>query len=265
MISLHIKEKKFESFELIDIPLDIKKGEVILLLGHNGAGKTTIIKSLFGLLNIDGDIKLNGHKICFQSQDDVDLFKKNIAYIPDDISLLNYLTQMEYFGLIQSSYKQIKNTDFLNQLINIFELGKYLHIPIAQLSHGNQKKTQIVSQLCRKSEYVVFDEPTNGLDPDMIIILKKVLEKLKSQGVGILLSTHNLHFGQELFNNLVILRDGKIIINMEREEVEDRFRGLSLEEVYTSANKEYYHYKEDLINDMDNSSSTENRNSKNNK
>ncbi|WP_285768003.1 ABC transporter ATP-binding protein [Peribacillus sp. SI8-4] len=263
MISLYIKEKRFESFELIDIPVEIKKGEATLLLGHNGAGKTTIIKSLFGLLNINGNVKLDDHKICFQSQGDVDLFKKNMAYIPDDISLLNYLTPMEYFDLVQSSFNQSENIEFLNQLIRIFELDKYLHIPIIQLSHGNQKKIQIVSQLCRKSEYVVFDEPTNGLDPDMIIILKRVLEKLKSQGVGILLSTHNLDFGQELFNRLIILRDGKIIINMNREEVEERFTGLSLEEVYRGANKEYYQYIEELINDMDHSSSTENRNTKN--
>ncbi|MFD2922271.1 ATP-binding cassette domain-containing protein [Halobacillus naozhouensis] len=254
MISLHIEKKAFDSFELTDIPIDINRGEINLLLGHNGAGKTTIIKSMFGLLTFEGKVLMDGHDISFNSQEDVDFFKKRLAYIPDDISLLDYLTPREYFQLMKSSFGSEKNESFLQNLIDIFELEKYLNIPILNLSHGNQKKTQIVSQLLRKSEFIVFDEPTNGLDPDMIIILKKVLEKLKAQGVGILLSTHNLNFGQDLFDNAIILRDGEIKLNKRREDIQDIFGNITLEETYTKVNEEYYEYVEGLLNDMDSNS-----------
>ncbi|WP_163527140.1 ATP-binding cassette domain-containing protein [Halobacillus ihumii] len=251
MISLHIENKAFDSFELNDIPIEMNRGEINLLLGHNGAGKTTIIKSMFGLLTFEGKVMVDGRDISFDSQDDVDFFKKHLAYIPDDISLLDYLTPKEYFQLMKSSFENNQNESFLQNLIDLFELEKYLHVPILNLSHGNQKKTQIVSQLFRKSDFIVFDEPTNGLDPDMIIILKKVLEKLKSQGVGILLSTHNLNFGQDLFDNAIILRDGEIKLNKRREDIQKTFGDITLEETYTKVNQEYYEYIEGLLDDMD--------------
>lgn len=178
--------------------------------------------------------------------------------------MLDYLTPAEYFQLMRSSFEKEENDRLLKNLIDIFELEKYLNVPIHNLSHGNQKKAQIVSQLFRNSDFIVFDEPTNGLDPDMIIVLKKVLEKLKSQGVGILLSTHNLNFGQDLFDNVVILRDGKIKLNKKREEIEKTFGDITLEETYTNVNKEYYEYVEGLLNDLD-SNSKEYRNSETHK
>ncbi|WP_040203436.1 ATP-binding cassette domain-containing protein [Neobacillus jeddahensis] len=252
MITLYIKKKKFnESFELNDIPLEITPGKITLLLGHNGAGKTTIIKSLFGLLKFEGEVTVNGHNIFFNSQHDVDYFKKQIAYIPDDISLFDYLAPREYFQLMESSCDGKQDPSFVRNLIRIFELEKYLNTPIVNLSHGNQKKVQIVSQLIKKSNYIAFDEPTNGLDPDMIIILKKVLVKLKSQGVGILLSTHNLHFGQELFDNIVILREGIMKLSTNKQELNKNFGEVSLEEIYKIVNQDYYQYVEGLLNELD--------------
>lgn len=254
MISLYIKKKKFNnSFELKDISLEITPGKITLLLGHNGAGKTTILKSLFGILEFEGEVKVNGHNIFFNSQHDVDYFKKQIAYIPDDISLFDYLTPYECFQLMVGSYGGEQDTSFISNLVRIFELEKYLRTPIVNLSHGNQKKVQIVSQLIRKSNYIAFDEPTNGLDPDMIIILKKVLVKLKSHGVGILLSTHNLNFGQELFDNIVILREGITKLSTNKQELNKNFGKVSLEEIYKKVNQDYYQYVEELLNELDTS------------
>ncbi|MFD2045501.1 ATP-binding cassette domain-containing protein [Ornithinibacillus salinisoli] len=250
MISLYIKQKKYNSFELKDIAMKVKPGEINLLLGHNGAGKTTIIKSMFGLIEFEGEIMLNNRKLSFDSQDDVDYFKNQIAYLPDNISLLDYLTPTEYFQLMKSANGIVTERAYLENLIEIFNLEKYVHVPIRNLSHGNKKKTQIVCQLFRGTNFLVFDEPTNGLDPDMIITLKRVLGKLKDQGVGVLISTHDLNFGKNLFDNIVILRDGSIKLNSTKEEVKSKFGNILLEDLYTKVNKDYYKYIEGLLDEL---------------
>ncbi|WP_208585564.1 ATP-binding cassette domain-containing protein [Gracilibacillus suaedae] len=250
MISLYIKKKKYNAFELNDISMEIIPGNINLLLGHNGAGKTTIIKSLFGLIEFDGELIVDNRQFSFDSQEDVNYFKSQIAYLPDNISLLDYLTPTEYFQLMKSSNGVETTNEYLENLIEIFNLEKYMNVPIRNLSHGNKKKTQIVSQLFRGTNFLVFDEPTNGLDPDMIITLKRVLDKLKSQGVGILISTHDLNFGKDLFDHIVILRDGMMKLNSTKEEVKSKFGNIMLEDLYTKVNKDYYKYIERLLDEL---------------
>ncbi|WP_018930526.1 ATP-binding cassette domain-containing protein [Gracilibacillus lacisalsi] len=250
MISLYIKKKKYNAFELNDISMEIIPGNINLLLGHNGAGKTTIIKSLFGLIEFDGELIIDNRQFSFDSQEDVNYFKSQIAYLPDNISLLDYLTPTEYFQLMQSSNGVETTNEYLENLIEIFNLEKYMNVPIRNLSHGNKKKTQIVSQLFRGTNFLVFDEPTNGLDPDMIITLKRVLDKLKSQGIGILISTHDLNFGKDLFDHIVILRDGVMKLNSTKEEVKSKFGNIMLEDLYTKVNKDYYKYIEELLDEL---------------
>ncbi|OQR53438.1 ABC transporter ATP-binding protein [Bacillus sp. CDB3] len=263
MLNLYIEHKKHgESFELSQVPIEIKRGEINLLLGHNGAGKTTIIKSLFGLMKFQGTLKISNKLISFDKSSDVDYFKRHVSYISDDIDILDYLSPIEYFSLMKTTYQNSYNDNLLEHLIKVFELEQYLDHPIANLSHGNKKKTQIVSQLFKKSDYIIFDEPTNGLDPDMIIILKDVLKILKFHGVGLLISTHNLSFGQDLFDNLIILRDGHIKLNSNKKEIKKHFSNNNLEYIYKEVNQDYYKNIEGLLNEINNSSGKKGRNSK---
>ena len=262
-MQLYIENKTHgESFKLSHVLIEINKGEVTLLLGHNGAGKTTIIKSLVGLMEFEGTLKINNKLISFDQSQDVDYFKKHVSYISDDIDIIDYLTPKEYFSLMKNTYPHDSRDELLNQLINIFELEKYLDYPIINLSHGNKKKTQIVSQLFKKSDFIIFDEPTNGLDPDMIIVLKNVLEILKSKGIGLLISTHNLSFGQDLFDSLMILRDGVIKLNSKRQKIEAKYGNMNLENIYKEVNQDYYKHIEGLLDEINNSSAKEYRNTK---
>jgi ABC-2 type transport system ATP-binding protein len=180
MISLYIERMNFgDLFKIEQIGLNINKGEITLLLGHNGAGKTTIIKSLFGLIEYEGELKVNNNVMSLTNSKDIDYLKKEVSYISDEFSLFDYLTPNEYFSLMQSTLLKPSDIKFLEKLIELFELKRYLDNPISTLSHGNKKKTQIVSQMFKKLNYIVFDEPTNGLDPDMIIVLKKILKIIK--------------------------------------------------------------------------------------
>lgn len=240
MMDFYLKEKSYgKNFCISDVDIKINPGEILCLLGHNGAGKTTIIKSIFGLITYEGNTSINNQKIDLYKEKDLDFFKKHVAYIPDEVNIFPFLTPNEMFELIANDKKET-NTKFLQKLIEIFELTQYLNIPISGLSHGNKKKTQIVSYLYRKPPYVVFDEPTNGLDPDMTIVLRKVIKLLKQQKIGILLSTHNLSFGDELYDKLIILRNGVVKLRANYESVVNTYGNVGLEKIYTKVNEDYY-------------------------
>lgn len=250
MLTLQLKEKTYSrTFSLQNIQMNVEKGRITLLLGHNGAGKTTIIQTMFGMTPFMGHVLLNGKQMNFQSSAHISLLKEHVSYIPDDHALFDYLTPREYFHLLQLPNGQdVKREE---TFVDLFELSPYMDQPIAQLSHGNQKKTQIISQLLRPCDYFVFDEPTNGLDPDMMIILKKVLMKLRDQGAGILISTHHLSFGETLYDHLMILRNGDVKMNGTRQETSRLFPQKSLEDIYKEVNRDYYMQVERLLHDLD--------------
>ncbi|MGA3852864.1 ABC transporter ATP-binding protein [Bacillus sp. FSL K6-4563] len=250
MLSLQLQEKTYSrTFSLRNIQMNVEKGRTMLLLGHNGAGKTTMIQAMFGLTPFTGYVSLHGEQLNLQSSAHISLLKKHVSYISDDHALFDYLTPREYFQLLQLPHEQDATRE--ETFTDLFELSPYMDQPIAQLSHGNQKKTQIISQLLRPCDYYVFDEPTNGLDPDMMIILKKVLMKLRDQGAGILISTHHLSFGDTLYDHLMILRNGDVKLNMSRQETNETFPHQALEEIYKDVNRDYYMQVERLLNDLD--------------
>ncbi|UJL46429.1 ABC transporter ATP-binding protein [Virgibacillus sp. NKC19-16] len=240
MMEFYLEEKSYgKNFHISNVDIKINPGEVLCLLGHNGAGKTTIIKSIFGLIKYQGNMSINHRRIDLSKEEDIDFFKKHVAYIPDEVNIFPFLTPKEVFELLANKNKET-NTKFLQKLIDIFELNQYINVPISSLSHGNKKKTQIVSYLFRKPAFVIFDEPTNGLDPDMTIVLRKVIKLLRQQKMGILLSTHNLSFGDELYDKLVILRNGVVKLTANFENVIKTYGNVGLEEVYTKINEDYY-------------------------
>ncbi|WP_026675304.1 ATP-binding cassette domain-containing protein [Alkalihalobacterium bogoriense] len=251
MILLNIDQKKYgNTFELSDIKLKIAPSKVTLLLGHNGSGKTTIIKSLLGLTEYKGNCSIEDTNISYKDSESINFMKKNISYISDHAALYEFLTPYEYFNLIKSMQSKVVDESYLERLIKLFEIGKYLKVPIGDLSYGNKKKVQIVSHLCWKPKYVVFDEPTNGLDPDMVIILKKVLQVVKGKGTGILLSTHNLSFGENLMDHIIIIRNGNELLNSSIQELIKKFGTFDLESIYQSVNEEYYQEIEGLIHEL---------------
>lgn len=251
MIELSIDQKTYgTTFELAHIQLNITPGNVLLLLGHNGSGKTTIIKSLLGLTEYKGACRLDGREIAYDNTDDIDFLKKNVSYIADNASLFDFLSPEEIFNLTKSMHGENVDDSYLNGLIKLFEIDPYLNIPISDLSYGNKKKVQIVNQLFWKPRFLIFDEPTNGLDPDMVIVLKKVLQVVKESGTGILLSTHNLSFGQDLMDHTIIIRNGRELLNMEKSKMEMEFVEMDMEKVYQKVNKHYYQEIEGMIHEL---------------
>lgn len=252
MIDFNLIEKKYDNnFTLENVNINLCKGNCIGLIGPNGSGKTTFINCLLGFTEFSGNLNYNNKKICIR--DDYEsfyLFRDNVAYISDETTLFNFLTPDEYFNLLKNNSAKIIEKDFYDSILKIFKINEYRNVKISNLSFGTKKKLQIVFQIIKKPKFIIFDEPTNGLDPEMIIILKSLIKKLLNDGVGVLLSTHQLSFCKDISTYIIILQDGKCILKSSADELYSKYKTNSLEEIYKDINSKFYEKVGELIEDI---------------
>lgn len=202
------------------ISLEAKRGEVSLLLGLNGAGKSTFIKCICGLLKFDGKILVGG-KDCRSLE-----AKRVIGYIPETPALYDYLTVDEHLDFIERAYK-CKNPALRQQLLDRFELADKKQKLAKELSKGMQQKLSICCTLLHEPELIIFDEPMVGLDPLAIKTLKSIFEELKNEDKAVLISTHILDSVENCWDKAYILSLGELKAEMASDE-----DGKSLEEMF---------------------------------
>lgn len=209
----------------------IKKGEIYGLLGPNGSGKTTSIQMITGITKANsGNIKIHNLEV----QSNQIKIKKLIGVIPDSDDLLDDLTIKEYLQFISSVREIPKKAADQNieRWLQIMELTSHKNKMLGSFSHGMRKKVQIVSALLHHPSILIVDEPTNGLDPDMIIFFKEILKKLRLKNISILLSTHHLAFAQDLCDTVHLIKEGKTIIQGNLEKIMAHANESSLERAY---------------------------------
>lgn len=201
--------KKYGKVTAVDnISFDIEKNTIVGFIGSNGAGKTTTIRCMLDLIKptsgsiIINDINANKHS---------SLIKEKLGYMPSDTSFYEQLTCLEIFKLVCS----ISNTD----ITSAYEYANYLELDITKkfkdLSLGNKKKVSIIQALLKDINILILDEPTNGLDPLMQTKFFELLLKLKAKGMTIFLSSHNLTDIQKYCDRSLIIKDGKIIDDID--------------------------------------------------
>lgn len=190
-----------------DIDLEIKTGDFVGFIGPNGSGKTTVIRTMLGLLNADyGDALIIG-----KSLNNPNFYKvfADTSYISNEVNFFKRFTvksMLDYF----KKMKEV-DEDYLNYLISIFQLE--LDKKISDLSYGNKRKLNIIIALMSKPKLLVMDEPSNGLDPIIQKILFDELKNLNNNGTTIFLSSHILTDIEKVCNKIVLIRKGKIILN----------------------------------------------------
>lgn len=213
------------------LDLSIKEGEIYGLLGPNGSGKTTSIQMITGITRANsGKIKI--HNLDVQSNQYK--IKKLIGVIPDSDDLLDDLTTREYLQFI-SSVREIprkKADQNIERWLQIMELSSHKNKMLGSFSHGMRKKVQIISALLHQPSILIIDEPTNGLDPDMIIFFKDILKKLRLKNISILLSTHHLTFAQDICDTVHMIKEGETITQGKLVEVLSQAEESSLEKAY---------------------------------
>lgn len=221
--------KKFKKVPILkNINFNLNKGEVCVLAGPNGAGKSTTIKSIAGLLRYDGEILIDNN--LNKSIEG----KKSFSYVPELPGLYPLLTVKEHIHFIAKAYGIGDYEEYANYLFNIFDLDDKLDKLGSELSKGMQQKVSLCVSLITKPKLLLLDEPMIGLDPKAIKELKNLILKLKNQGTTILISTHLLSSVEDLWDRVLLMKTGEIVLDKTKIELEEELMksGENLEDIF---------------------------------
>ncbi len=230
MLEIKNYSKKYDNGVLAvdNLNLTVEDGDLFAFIGHNGAGKSTTIKSIVGILPFEsGDILIDGISI---KKDPLSV-KKNIAYIPDNPNLYESLTGIAYLNFISDVFNvtEEKRKEIIELYATKFDLKDSLNDFISNYSHGMKQKLAIISALVHEPKLLILDEPFVGLDPIASHNVKEIMKELCAKGCSIFFSTHVLEVAEKLCNKIAIIKNGKLIISGNMEEVT---KNSSLEDVF---------------------------------
>lgn len=214
----HLTKTFGEKRAVDDLSLNISAGEIYGFIGHNGAGKTTTIKSVCGIQSFDsGEITLDGVSV---TENPID-FKKQIAYIPDNPDLYDFMSGIKYLNFIADIFgvSEKERKERIEKYAGIFELTGDLNEPISAYSHGMKQKLAIISAWLHSPRLIIMDEPFVGLDPKASHSLKEMMREVCSGGGAIFFSTHVLEVAEKLCDKVAIIKNGKLIKSGTMEEV----------------------------------------------
>ena len=209
MISIRNVSKSYDGkVKVLDnVSFDIKDGEIFAFIGHNGAGKTTMIKSIIGILDFDsGDIIINNYSI----KSDPIKCKKEMAYVPDNPDLYENMRAIDFINFVCDMY-DVSNRDDIIKYAKIFEIDDKLYNDISSFSHGIKQKVALIAALAHNPNVIIMDEPFVGLDPKAVYDVKEIMKKMAHEGKIIFFSTHILDVAEKLCDRVAIIKDGKIV------------------------------------------------------
>jgi ABC-2 type transport system ATP-binding protein len=211
-----------------DLTVHIARGEICGFIGHNGAGKTTAIKAVCGILGFDsGEIYIGGSSIKREPL----ACKRRIAYIPDNPTLYSFLPGIKYLNFIADVYGVAAEArrERIHRYAGLFELTGDLAQPIAAYSHGMKQKLALISALIHEPDLMILDEPFVGLDPKASRVVKDLMREKCARGGAVFFSTHVLEVAEKLCDKVAIIKEGRLVAYGDM----DRVRGdSSLETVF---------------------------------
>ena len=211
MIQLMDVTKRYDDTIVVDrLNLQIDPGEIVGLIGHNGAGKSTTLKMIAGLVEpTSGQIHVMGHNM----QKESIKVKGRIGYLPEESSLYEAMTAQQYLLFFSELYqmprgKALQRIDQLLDSLGLADKNKLT----GEFSKGMKRKTAIARTLLHDPELLILDEPSSGLDPLTSFFVINYLKSLKREGKTILLSAHNLFHLETICDRVGIIKNGKLLI-----------------------------------------------------
>jgi ABC-2 type transport system ATP-binding protein len=211
MIELHEVTKYYGAKLAVDrLSLHLEPGELFAFLGPNGAGKTTTIKLMCGLLfPTAGTIRIGGLDL----SRDGDRARQLISYVPDQPYLYEKLTGREFLQFIADMYGMPRDLGKrrIGEMIDTFRLDDFADDLTERYSHGMRQRTVFAAAFLHEPQVLIVDEPTVGLDPRSVRLLKDLLRREAQRGTTVFLSTHSLDVAQELADRIGIVDRGRLI------------------------------------------------------
>ena len=234
---LHVQGliKKFGAkIAVDDVSFDIAPGEVFSLIGPNSSGKTTIIKSIIGMLTIDhGAVTVDGRDV---STDPMHA-KQMTGYIPDEPAVWSGMTGEEFLHVVGALYNidPKKRAKRIAELLPLFNLEGIEKDEFEHYSRGNKQKFSILAALLHHPKLLLIDEPIVGLDPESATIAKQLFKEFAADGGAVLLVTHTLPVADEISDRIGVLTKGKLVAVGDSASLRKQAKlesAASLEEVY---------------------------------
>ncbi len=207
MISVRGLDKRFKSVHALrSVDLDFQAGQVTGVLGPNGCGKTTLIKSMLGLVVPDQGVAR------------VD--RRSVGYMPQNTQFPGHLTAAELFDMIEDLRGQPAKRR--EELIELFEIREHLSKPTGQLSGGTRQKASAVMAFMFNPSILILDEPTVGLDPVAVVRLKSLIREASSQGSIVILVTHMVAEIEQLVQKMYFMLEGQVKFSGTLDEIRQK-------------------------------------------
>lgn len=223
-VEIHHLSKTIKKKQLLEpLSYQLSKGKILTLCGGNGAGKSTLIRTIIGQIKpTTGKVILNGRTRKQHKSE----FLQQFSYMPDDFQFQKTFTTketMEFYAKIN----KISKTEYLETIKEVGLFDK-LHEKVGNFSKGMNQRLLLAQALMAHSEILILDEPTNGLDPYWVKQFSDLMVRAKNKGQTIIFSTHDLHVAEQIADEVMFLRDGKVISKGSMEQ----YRGTGLYETF---------------------------------
>ena len=240
MIEVEGLTKLYEAFVAVsELSFTVRPGEVLGLVGPNGAGKTTTLRCISGIIPATrGAVRICGHDLAREPI----AAKRLLAFFPDEPRLFDYLTVQQHLAFTARIYQVAHYQAIAQPLLEELEIADKANQLPGELSRGMKQKLAIACGLLHSPKVIFFDEPLTGLDPIGIRRMKDSILRRAREGTAIIISSHLLHLLEEVCSHVLILKNGKKVIDGTLAEIRNKFSeqagGLNLEEAFFRATGE---------------------------
>ena len=236
-VGLHVRNlrKSYKKRLVIrDVSLDLARGEVVALLGPNGSGKTTCFYAIAGLISPEaGQVIIDGRDVTA-----LPMYRRarlGIGYLPQEVSIFRGLSVEDNILAVLEITEpdRHKRRERLEELLGEFSITHIRRAPAMALSGGERRRVEIARCLAANPKYLLLDEPFAGVDPIAVGEIRHLVQDLKSRGIGVLITDHNVRETLEIVDRAYILHDGKVLMTGTTDEI---IRDETVRRVYLGEN-----------------------------
>ena len=216
----HLRKSYKKRVVIRDFSMDLKRGEVVALLGPNGSGKTTTFYSIAGLVTPEGGhVRIDGRDVTT-----LPMYRRarlGIGYLPQEMSIFRGLSVEDNIkAILDITYRDPhKRRERLEELLSEFSVEHLRRAPALALSGGERRRVEIARCLAAEPKYLLLDEPFAGVDPISVGDIRHLVADLKKRGIGVLITDHNVRETLEIVDRAYILHDGRVLMSGTPEEV----------------------------------------------